>query len=62
MPLAAGAPALQFVAVDIESALVALLDERAAAPELTNVRGVAARIEDGSVECDAVVALTGYSI
>ena len=34
-----------------------MLEERAAAAGLSNVRGVAARIEEGGVECDAVVAL-----
>ena len=57
LPLAAAAPELQFVGVEVESELVALLEERAAAAGLSNVRGVAARIEEGGVECDAVVAL-----
>ena len=44
LPLAAAAPELQFVGVEIEAELVGLLEERAAAARLSNVRGVAARI------------------
>ena len=44
LPLAAAAPELQFVGVEIEAELVGLLEERAAAAGLSNVRGVAARI------------------
>ena len=50
-------PSLRFVGVEIEAELVGMLAERAAEAGLANVRGVAARIEDGGVECQAVVAL-----
>ena len=57
LPLAAVLPSLRFVGVEIEAELVGMLAERAAEAGLANVRGVAARIEDGGVECQAVVAL-----